>query len=137
MADSGRVLIDTSVWVDFFRGDERVVGALGLLGRSARGVVCGQVRQEVLQGSRDQDAFAKLEKAMEVWEAEVEQPADFVEAARIFAELRWKGVTIPPSDCLIAAVALRCQLPLFASDRDFRHVPGLELYDPGLPALTQ
>jgi predicted nucleic acid-binding protein len=64
MADHARVLVDTSVWIDFLDGREATVRALNLLIRSGRVVVCGQIRQEVLHGSRDDKAFAKLESQM-------------------------------------------------------------------------
>lgn len=130
MVESAKVLVDTSVWVDFFRGKAGIVAGLSLLARSGRVIVCGQVKQEVLQGSRDDKAFARLEQEMELWEYEAEQPEDFVEAARIFARLRWKGVTVPPTNCLIAAVAMRRELLLYTIDEDFQRVAGLHFFDP-------
>jgi hypothetical protein len=129
MADHAKVLVDTSVWIDFLDGRDDAVKALDLLIRSGRVVVCGQIRQEVLQGSRDDKAFAKLEAQMALWDAETEEPADYVEAARIFARQRWRGITIPPTDCLVAAVAVRRKLLLYANDSDFDHVPGLRRYN--------
>lgn len=128
MAEPAKVLVDTSVWIDFLDGHDPSVTALTLLGKTGRIVVCGLVLQEVLQGSRDERAFAKLETQMAMWHAETEEPADFIEAARVFARLRWEGVTIPPTDCLIAAVALRRKLLLYANDSDFDHIPGLRRY---------
>ena len=90
-------------------------------------VVCGQVTQEVLQGARDERSLTKLEYAMSTWSHVAETPADFVEAARLYARLRWKGVTVPPSDCLIAALAKRCALAVFATDPHFGMIPGLRL----------
>lgn len=130
MPEHGKVLVDASVWIDFLQGRDDVVTALNLLITSGRVVVCGQVLQEVLQGSRDEKAFAKLEDHMALWHAEVEAPADFVEAARVFARLRWRGVAIPPTDCLVAAVALRRKLLLYANDADFDEIPGLKRYRP-------
>jgi predicted nucleic acid-binding protein len=130
VAEHGKVLVDASVWIDFLRGDDDTVRALNLLIKSGRVVVCGQVLQEVLQGSRDDKAFATLEGHMRLWHLEAEEPADFIEAARVFARLRWKGVTIPPTDCLMAAIALRRKLLLYANDRDFDDIPGLRRYQP-------
>lgn len=124
------MLVDASVWIDFLQGRHDVVAALNLLITSGRVVVCGQILQEVLQGSRDEKAFAKLEEQMALWHTEVEAPADFVEAARVFAHQRWRGVTIPPTDCLVAAVALRRQLLLYANDTDFDEIPDLKRYRP-------
>ena len=64
MAENDEVLVDSSVWVDYFNGNGKAVEALNVLIRSGRVVLCGQIRQEVLQGSRDEKAFAKLEKQM-------------------------------------------------------------------------
>jgi predicted nucleic acid-binding protein len=61
---------------------------------------------------------------------EGETPEDFMEAARIFSELRWKGITIPPSDCLIASVAKRLKLAFYAHDPDFDLIPHLVRYRP-------
>jgi hypothetical protein len=130
MADHAKVLVDASVWIDFLNGREECVRALNLLIKSGRVVVCGQVLQEVLQGSRNDKAFTRLEAQMALWDAEIEEPADFVEAARVFARLRWRGTTIPPTDCLVAAVALRRQLLLYANDTDFDDIPGLRRYRP-------
>jgi predicted nucleic acid-binding protein len=98
--------------------------------KSEQVVICGQIRQEVLQGSRDKEAFAKLQEQMSLWDYEAEAPEDFLEAARIFATLRWQGITLPPTDCLIAAVAVRRHLLLYSHDPDFdqithllRHMP--------------
>ena len=130
MAEDDRVLVDASVWVDYLNGQAEAVKAMNALIRSGRVLVCGQIRQEVLQGSRDEKAFAKLEKQMSLWDCETEEPSDFTEAARIFARLRWKGITIPPTDCLIAAVAMRRKLLLYATDNDFDYIPQLRRYVP-------
>jgi len=57
-----------------------------------------------------------------LWEYEAELPEDFIEAARIYSQLRWKGITLPPSDCLIAALAKRRQLPIYAHDPHFEEI---------------
>src|SRR5436190_540022 len=96
--------------------------------KSGRIVISGQIKQEVLQGSRNAKAFADLEDRMSIWEYEAESAEDFTEAARIFAALRWKGITIPPSDCLIAALAHRLNVPIYTRDPDFDRIPNLLRY---------
>jgi predicted nucleic acid-binding protein len=125
MNASDRVLVDSSIWIDFFRGAAPAIAAMAWITKTKRIVICGQVKQEVLQGSRDAKALEKLEKQMSIWEYEAEAPEDFSEAVRIFAGLRWKGITIPPGDCLIAALARRLSLTLYASDPDFDSIPGI------------
>ena len=127
MADDDRVLVDTSVWIDFLAGDPAAVALLGRLRESYRIVICGQIKQEVLQGSRDGRAFAKLQQELSIWDYEAEQPDDFVSAARLYASLRWKGVTVPAADCLIAAVAKRRGWSVSATDPHFKDIPGIKL----------
>lgn len=122
---SERVLVDTSVWIDYFRGDPQAVEQLHYAIDRCQVLVCGMIRQEVLQGSRNRQAFRRLQKEMSIWEYEAETPDDFVKAALLFAELRWQGVAIPPSDCLVAAVALRLKAPVLARDAHFDAIPGL------------
>lgn len=130
MAERGNVLVDTSAWVDYFAGDERIVGALSGPIDDDRVVICGQVTQELLQGTRDEKVFAKLERELSIWPYEAENASDFREAAHLYAHLRWKGVTIPAADCLIAALAKRCGFAVCATDPHFAHIPDLRLYRP-------
>ena len=129
MIESARVLVDTSAWIDHLAGDARIMRALERPMDDRRVVICGQVRQEVLQGARDEKAFARLQRDMSLWAYEAEAPPDYDAAALIYAQLRWKGVTVPPSDCLIAAVARRCGLAICATDPHFRQIPGIEFFE--------
>ena len=98
--------------------------------RESRSVICGQVKQELLQGTRDDKRFTTLEQRLSTWSYEAEIPDDFVDAARLYARLRWKGTTIGAADCLIAALAKRCGFTVCATDPHFAHIPDLRLYNP-------
>ena len=121
-----RSVVDTSVWVDFFRGKAPAVALIHDLARAHTAVVCGQIVQETIQGARTETEMDFLRTQMGLWHHEAEQPEDYHRAAGIYARLRWKGVTVPPGDCLIAAVAQRCELPLLSSDAHFAQIPGLK-----------
>ena len=51
---------------------------------------------------------------------------DFASAGDLLSDLREAGTSIPSMDALIAALALRHQVPLLAVDRHFDAVPGLQ-----------
>lgn len=129
MTERDRVLVDTSAWIDHLAGDARIMHALERPMADRRVVICGQIKQEVLQGARDAKAFGRLQRDMSLWAYEAEAPPDYEEAARIYAQLRWKGVTVPPSDCLIAAVSKRCGLAICATDPHFRQIPDMQLFE--------
>jgi predicted nucleic acid-binding protein len=124
------ILVDSSVWVDFLRGEERAARRLRAVADREPLAVSGMILHEVLRGSRTPAQFNRYQREMELWHRVPETGADFVESARLYARLRWAGDTVPASDCLVATVALRLALPLYAEDDDFRRIPGLKLYTP-------
>jgi predicted nucleic acid-binding protein len=83
---------------------------------------CGPVIQEVLQGLRPSarsEAFARAFLALPVLGDPVSS-ALYQEAAELFRLGRRRGLTIRSSaDCLIAAIAIRHQVPVWHRDRDF------------------
>ena len=114
------VLVDTSVWIEFFRRVrpldlERQVDLEDV-------VTCPPIIQEILQGFGDANAWATARSALLAL-PRVEDPMGlevFLEAAELFREARSRGATVRSSvDCLIAACALRHDLELLHRDRDF------------------
>ncbi len=117
------VLVDTSVWVEFFRKPARI--DLPAVVDLDEVVTCLPVLQEVLQGFRDEPAFALARDAMRALPM-VESPLRqevFEEAVGLYRRARSVGLTVRSSvDCLIAACALRHGLTVLHHDRDFGHL---------------
>jgi predicted nucleic acid-binding protein len=113
------ILVDTSVWIELLKpGGARTVSADDLL----EFTTCGPVVQEVLQGLREgpasrafRDAFLALPVLSDPLPLRL-----FFEAAEIYRLGRRKGYTIRSStDCLIAAIAIENQVPVWHNDRNF------------------
>ena len=132
MAARDSVLVDSSVWIGFFGGDARAIAALTSLKEAHRIVICGQVKQEVVQGSRDAKALARVERRDGDLGLRSGAAGRFRRGRPpVSPRLRWKGTTIPAADCLIAAVAKRCDLRVCTIDPHFERVPRLKLYAAG------
>ena len=126
------VLVDTSVWIDFF--SSRPGSAGGELRRMiAAGepiIVTGIIVTEILQGLvRD---GATIERFLGQWN--LVEPAGFktyVHAAELYRQARSHALTLTTVDALIATLALENRVRLFTLDKDFarlaRWAP-LELY---------
>lgn len=125
------VVVDTTVWIDFFRGrNEPVRAALRELIRGRQAVLTGMVLAEVLQGIRtEQEAdlvrneFASLhyyEATRDTWSR----------AGSLSRELRQKGLTVPLSDLVIGVLAIEHDAEVFTTDPHFDKIPGLKLYRP-------
>jgi len=125
-----RVLIDTSVWIDFFRGVASRENALlkDCLSRRDHIFTPGVIVQEILQGIRDDLQYRSVREYLFLFPKIDSEFSDYVDAADVYRNLRKKGLTIDsPVDCLIAVLALRHRLSLLHKDSDFmvisRHYP--------------
>jgi len=119
------VLIDTTVWIDFFAGrNEPHVARLQQLIEDEEDVcLCGVILSEVLQGIRSDKDFARTKEYLDDLIFLPMRQTTFLGAARMYRNLRKKGVTIrQPVDCMIASVALEYDARLLHNDRDFDHI---------------
>ena len=116
------VLIDTTVWIDFFAGRQLPhVSVLERLIKNREDIcICGIILTEVLQGIREKSEFRKTK---ELFNAMIFLPMPysiFLGAAEIYRTLRSKRITIRNSvDCMIASVAIENDIMLLHNDRDF------------------
>jgi len=116
------ILVDSSVWIDFFRGAASREAELldQLLGREEL-AVGDIILTEVLQGfSIDRDFELALRLLGSLTHVDIAGIDIAVKAARNFRALRARGITIRKTiDTLIATRCIENNLPLLYSDRDF------------------
>jgi predicted nucleic acid-binding protein len=126
-----RVLVDTSVWSEALRRSNRVESVIVREFRSLiaehRVDIIGPIRQELLSGLREAAQFEKLEKHIAAFPDIQLTADDFVTAAKFFNVCRSKGIQGSNTDFLICAVAVRRQLSIYTTDKDFslfaKHLP--------------
>lgn len=116
------IMVDSSVWIDYFRG----VGSPGvevldaLLG--AEPLATGDlILAEVLQGFESEQDFRRAKSLLESFEVVRLAGHDVcLQAAENFRALRRKGVTVRKTiDAIIATCCIRNRYTLLHSDRDF------------------
>ena len=126
------ILVDSSVWEDFFSSSPGRAGAelRRMIEDSEPFALTGVVVAEVLQGlTRD---AASIEQFLTQWD--MLEPSGFEtyrKAAAVFRTARAKGVSLTTIDTLIAAIALEHRASVFTLDRDFSRIAaitGLVLY---------
>lgn len=116
------ILIDTTVWIDFFAGRQLPhVTALERLIKGREDIcICGIILTEILQGIRAKSEFRKTKELFNTMLFLPMPYSVFLGAAEIYRTLRRKGITIRNSiDCLIASVAIENDIVLLHNDRDF------------------
>jgi hypothetical protein len=116
------ILVDSSVWVDFFRGTEswQTARLVELLDTQEL-AIADLVLTEVLQGCRFDDEFDEVRRLLGRLHCVVLGGNDVaVEAARNYRKLRSLGVTVRGTiDVVLATRCLVSGYRLLHCDRDF------------------
>lgn len=120
------ILVDTSVWVAYLRDDgtSAVDELERLLSREAELSITEPVMMELLAGARRPQELARVEALVNGLPlTPLESSIDFVDAARLYRASAMNGHPVRSmTDCLIAAVAIRRDVPLLHQDRDFAYL---------------
>jgi predicted nucleic acid-binding protein len=128
-----RVLVDTSVWVDFFNGhpSKEADRLAQLIREDADLVTCGLIVSEVLQGLRQAKSLSTIEMRFREMEwLSPREPGTYIEAAALFRRLRVRGLTIRSTiDCVIAKLAAEHNALILARDRDLTLIVESQLLD--------
>lgn len=121
------VLVDTSVWIDFFAGKDlpHVNRLVDLIDRGEDLCVCGVILAEVLQGIREDREYRKTQSYLaDLIYLDLPRKV-YTGAADIYRSLRAEGMTIRNTvDCLIAAACIEHDAILLHNDRDFDAIAG-------------
>lgn len=116
------VLVDTSVWIEYLRGGTGPeIDRLTQLIVGAEAATTDVVLAEVLVGTTDEEEAGRLRRFLAGAEnLRQESPVDVERAAALYRACRRAGDT-PRSvtDCIVAAVALRNDVPVLHRRRAF------------------
>lgn len=117
------IIADTSAWVEFLRATGSDVDrAMTAAVEDAQAVaVPDVVRLELLAGGGSEAAAQDLARLLARFAAApTSSPGDHDVAAFLYRAARRDGQTVRSLvDCLVAAIAVRLDLPVLARDRDF------------------
>jgi hypothetical protein len=127
------VLIDTSVWIDFFQASEssHALALESLIRNNNRAIICGIILQEILQGIRDDRSYSHAkDRLSRLPYLEIDKET-YIYASSLYRILRAKGITVPPVDVTIAGLAVQRDIPLYTRDEHFKAIAkhsGLKLF---------
>ena len=126
------ILVDSSVWVDFFSSAPGRAGAelRRMIEESEPFALTGVIVAEVLQGlTRDAGPIERF-----LAQCDLLEPRGFAtyrEAAATYRAARARGISLTTIDTLIAAIAVEHRARVFTLDQDFSRIArltGLALY---------
>ena len=125
---SEKTIADTCIWIEYFRGRSPISNELKRLIQKGETIITGLVVFELLQGAKnkkDADLIKEVTQAVPVVEMTLKT---WLAAGDLFFDLRRKGITLPPSDVLLSAIAIENNCSLFSTDNHFNHIPKIRRY---------
>ena len=122
-----KIIVDTSVWIEYLKNSSPVAENLDQQLLAGNIFTLGPVVAELLHGARTEKDYRFLKNSIDGLSYVETDIEDWIKAGSISFKLRRKGVTIPITDCLIAAVAIRQNASVMTYDRHFESIPDLKL----------
>jgi predicted nucleic acid-binding protein len=113
------ILVDTSAWIEFFRGRDPVARTVDELLDDDEVAICGPVVTEIRRGLRSRAERTRVLPLLEGCRLLAEPDALWVEAGDLGFLLRRRGATVKTLDLLIATYALAHGVPILSTDDDF------------------
>jgi len=116
------ILVDTSVWIDYFNGtDNQHTDALDSALEEGTVAIGDLIFLEIPQGFKNDKDYNRAKATLESLDQyEMFGHSMALKSAENYRTLRKKGITIrKTTDVIIATFCIENQIPLLFSDRDF------------------
>lgn len=118
-----KILIDTSVWIEFFRKSGSVVsGRLKNILVEERAAVTGIISLELQRGAAGETELKFLGRFLAAIDYVLTKEESYKNAGLMGYNLSNKGINIGTVDLLIAQIAIENNIPLYTLDRHFKEI---------------
>jgi len=114
-----KVLIDTSVWVEFFRGHEPCREVVRELIDSESVCCTGLILAELMQGAKTEKELAVLNDFPQTFPFLPDRVELWIKAGQLAFTLRRQGTTVGLGDCFIAVSAAEAGASIATLDTHF------------------
>jgi predicted nucleic acid-binding protein len=123
--NSEKCLIDTTIWVLYFKGERQLENEIKSLILKERAATCEIVILEVLRGARSQREHSQLQADFAALPAFKITNIIWEKSYRVGFKLRRTGINVPLADILIATVASHYNCLLLHRDKHFPLMKGI------------
>lgn len=123
--NSEKCLIDTTIWVLYFKGEKELEDEIKSLILKERAAICEIVTLEVLRGAKSQKEYGQLHADFAALSTLRLTDIIWEKSYKIGFKLRKMGINVPLTDILIATVASHYNCLLLHRDKHFPLMKGI------------
>ena len=118
-----KVLIDTSVWIKYFKnGNDQFSERLDEVLTFSDVYVPKVVIAELIQGAKSEKEISVIEEFIDAFNIIDQTDKTWVNAGRLSFSMKRKGITVNLVDCYIALLANENNCKLFSLDEHFKSI---------------
>jgi tRNA(fMet)-specific endonuclease VapC len=118
------ILVDTSAWIDFFRGKDPLATLVDDALETGEAALCGPVLMELRRGFKTSRERTRVLPLLDSCDHLIDPDDLWIAAGDLGFALGRQGVTVKSLDLLIAAIAIAHNVPILTGDRDFERMRG-------------
>lgn len=115
-------LVDTSAWIEFFRGSSPMAERVDALLEQKSAATCGPILTELRRGFRSVADRNRVLPLIAACHPLAQPPALWQEAGDLGFALARSGIVCKTFDLLVATYCLSHSVPLLTADKDFRRM---------------
>ncbi len=114
-----KALIDTTIWILYFRGEEKIKKDIQSLILEDRASTCQIIIFEILRGAKSKKEYDKLYNGLKALTVLPLNESIWEESYKVGFELKKAGIDVPLVDLLIAMLAYHYKCLLIHRDKHF------------------
>ncbi|MBQ3394399.1 MAG: PIN domain-containing protein [Oscillospiraceae bacterium] len=126
------LLADSNVFIKLWRGTNEERANIKSIMSKNEVLVCGVVRAELFQGAQSEKTQRDVASTLSMYGTKNLGDNDWDELGHQLRRYKACGFTVPFTDAVIASIAIKYDIPVWANDKHFemmkRVIPGLAVY---------
>jgi len=121
-----KILIDTSIWIDYFQNKSSLISEKVDKILSENEVFVPKiVIAELIQGAKSEKEISIIEDFLDAFHIVDQKEDTWLKAGRLSYDLKKKGKTINLFDCYITAIAQEHECMIFTLNRHFKEIQSI------------
>jgi len=118
-----KVLIDTSVWIDYFKStNNNIAEQVDEILNNAEVYVPKSVIAELIQGAKSEKEISVIEEFVNAFHIIDQSDDTWSKAGKLSYTMKRKGITANLMDCYLAVIAQENNCKILTRDRHFKDI---------------
>jgi len=125
--ENQKVIIDTSVWIEYFKNNQDYVPFIEDGLNLENILISGLIISELLHGVKSEKEYKLLLESISAVPYVECTYEDWTTTGEMLYGLKKKGITVPLTDVLISAIAIRYNASVLTLDKHFKSIGKIKL----------